>query len=1003
LSTLIIFVQLLIFSAVVNALDPDRTLSQYKYNKWGVDQKLPQITITALEQDKKGYIWVGTQNGVARFNGNEFVTFNQSNNKAFTSSIIVDLLIDSKNNLWILTDVGVITLKDKGFKSIKTEKTQLIKPSSLIEYRGDIFISSVSGVFTIDGQELVPFKTKIESYSLAVFNQKLFIGGRGQIQVLDSDNVSTLIFPPGYASAQINDIQVIGDEVWLASSKGILVYSEGKFRPVTLRDVTTNKPINAFYLDENQILWVATNTGLLRIKDSSLLYPEDYSDYSRVSTFMLGRDKTLWLGTSDRGLYQLRDSWSVRYGQDYGINESLVWSVTSFKGSELLVGTDKGVYRKADGYFVPFIEDSLLPDPSAYTLFIDLDNSVWVGTKGGIAHFDENANPIEDDFHKLLLGMQINGVYRDSKETLWFATSHGIFRLIDGNLKRLGEGTRYEQESFRTVIEHDRQIYFGSQVGLLKFDGQSSMNLIDVPGLQTFITSSINYKDTLIIGTYSNGLYTLSDSMWRNINKEKGLIFNDSFSLNILNDALWVSGFDGVYRINIEQLESFSQGVVEEVTSDPILNDRGYIAGSQKAYCCNGAGHAKSAILNGNIWLPTRDGVLKLEPSKVIKEQSLVKTVIETLTIGKVDFDMYFYDSQLEVHQLAEFDMRDIVFEYSGLSSTNNALVSYKYRMLGYSPDWIEHGVNRSATYTNLPPGDYTFEVMASNSNGLWPAAPTQFHFKIIPKFYETIYFKMALIIVLLLVFYGFYRLLIYRNKRKVYQLEQMVHEKTKELLISNNKLAEANTRLSIFSYTDPLTGVHNRRYFVKQIESDISHYVRRAAKEPTEQNIVLMLIDLDFFKDVNDKYGHNTGDEILKQVVDTLAKNVRDGDYLIRWGGEEFLIALRPNHVSAVEDMCSRLLKTISSQSFAGTNQETINLTISIGYCYYPMLKNVVDVWSWEDALEITDRALYQSKSNGRNQWVGFQLLPSVIDNFKAGSKFELDDDSFQRFSGVG
>jgi len=991
----------LLYASTADAIDPERHLSQYNFKKLGVDEQLPQISVTSLAQDDKGYIWVGTQSGVARFNGKEFVAFNQANSKAFSSNIIADLNFDSNNQLWVLTDNALVKLDTNGFTAIPEPSNLMVKPSRIFEYQQQLLVSSVSGVFRVVNDQLEMLFPSTESYALAVFNEQLMIGGRGQLTFFDNGQLTVKKLPEAFVKASVNDIQVIEQNVWLATSKGLLVFRDDGFEQPKDIAHLLNEPANSLYLDNNNLLWVASDIGTYRLNGDKLHNNSEALSYPRVSTFMRDKDNVLWLGTSDRGLFQLWDSWSVRYEQAHGISESLIWSVVGEDLSDLLIGTDKGVYKMQDHHFSSFINKSQLPDPSVYTLFIDKDRSIWVGTKGGVAHFNPDGSRIESDYLDPLLGIQINGIYRDSKGVLWLVTVQGSYKVENESLVHLGFGGRYERESFRGVVEFGGDVFLGSQIGLLKFDASDGLLQVEDSRLQTFITGFAKYENYLIVGTYSQGLFIYSKGQWVNISQADGLVFNDSFSLNLLEDSLWVSGFDGVYRLYLSELVDFVNGNSKQVSAEPILNDSGYVAGSQKAYCCNGAGHAKSAVIAGDIWLPTRSGVLKLEPSKVIKDQPLVDTVIEAISIQQQYFDMYFFSQSIYVHKEAAFDSKDISFRYIGLTSLDDGLVKYRHRLVGYSANWINNGNNREAIYTNLPHGKYVFEVMASNRNGLWPENPTRLSFTVNARFHETIYFKILLVATSLLFFYGLYRLAIYRNKRKVAMLEKMVSEKTKELLISNDKLEEANNRLSIYSYTDPLTGVHNRRYFVKQIMSDIAHYVRNASSESVEQNIVLMLADLDLFKEINDQYGHNSGDEVLKQVVASFNDNIRDGDYLIRWGGEEFLIALRPDHVSGVEEMCVRLLKKINSHTYKGANGESIDLTISVGFCFYPLVKQVVNNWSWEEALEIADKALYQAKTSGRNQWVGYQLLPNVIDNFTAQSRHTMDDTWFQRFSG--
>ncbi len=1002
-----IFLLLAFYPPCGYALNPDRNLNEYNSKQWGVDEQLPQISVTALVQEKIGYIWIGTQNGIARFNGKEFVGFDRSNTKALQSNIINDLLIDQQDILWVLTDSGLVLQDSSGFIAIEDTDTLLIKPTKLLEYDGQILVSATSGLFTIINRRILPYAISSvsyssESYSLENSSLGLLVGGRGQLTVIKNNVSSINRLPARFEKAVIIDIQVIGQEIWLATSKGMLFYRDGQFFQLDNVTPLTNEPTNALYLDENQILWVATDIATYRIKQKRLHNGNEKPSYQRVSKFMSDKDGALWLGTSDRGLFQLWNSWAVRYGEYQGIKENLIWSVTGNSLSNLLIGTDNGVYQYSGKEFTSLISKQQLPNPSAYTLFIDDDKSIWVGTKGGIAHFDQQGNRLYEKHLDGLLGLQINAIYRDSQQALWILTGQGVFRKSDETLQHIGIGTPFESESFRAVVELNKTIYLGSQSGLAYFDLYFGLHKVDDKRLKTFITALDIYQGRLLVGTYSEGLFVRVEEQWKNLSKKNGLVFNNSFSLNQLKDSLWVSGFDGVYRLAYQSLNAFIDDKKDGVITTAILKDSGYAIGSQKAYCCNGAGHAKSTKIGGDMWFPTRKGVLKLQPDKVRKNTTLVKTVIESLLINQQEFDMYFYQKNIKgLHKMA-FDERDISFRFIGLTSFDEGLVKYRYRLLGYQEKWLDNGADRIVSYTNLPHGDYIFEVVAGNNNGIWAKTPTQLAFSINPRYYQTMFFRLLIALATMLLLYGSYRLVIYRNKKKVEALERMVSDKTNALLISNQKLAAANEKLSVYSYTDPLTGAFNRRYLVKQMLSDISHYIRNARQEMPEQNIVFLLVDIDFFKDINDSYGHNSGDEVLKQVVSVLQSNIRDGDYLIRWGGEEFLIALRPDHVSGIEELCIRLLDRINNNRFSGSNDETIDLTVSIGYCYYPMVKQVINNWAWLDALDIADKGLYQAKSNGRNQWVGYQLLPNVLEEFSAQSKHSLKSSSFQRFSGT-
>lgn len=994
---------LAISSHSVYALDPSRQISQYSYKKWGVDEQLPQVTVTALAQDKQGYLWIGTQSGVARFNGKEFVAFNRANTTAFTSDLVKDLLYDSMQQLWVLTDGGLAVSDSSGFSAIPILSDQVIKPNNLVDYLGNVIISSSNGLHRIVNRQVEPFVINNESYALKAIEKVLYVGGRGQIGIIENNIATSFDFPKEYGSAIVNDLRMLNGTLWLATTKGPLTFKDGVFRAVFAEFLALNSNISALHIDEEDVLWLAAESGVYRVSDNQLFRKNDIQQYHRVSRFLQDRDNTLWLGTFDRGLYQLRDSWSARYDNAQGLDEDLAWSVAKNSKGKLYVGSQEGIYRLDDQRFKAFVRPEQLPNASAYTLFFENDDLLWIGTKSGLYAANASGEVLTGDEHVLLIGKQIHAIYIDSKNRMWIATNQGLYLKKSNKLLQIGDSSLYLNESYRAIVEFQNQIYFGTHQGLFEWlEGGTKIERI--PELSSsFVTSSLVVGELLFVGTYGNGLYVFDGNKWFNLTTEQGLVFNTSFSISLVEDSLWISGFDGVYRLYLESVLGFIRGQDSVIKSEPILKDSGYIPGSQKAYCCNGAGHAKSEVINGDIWFPTRKGVLKLQPSKISRDIPVVHTIIENVGSADGIIDLYFGDENLDQKNETSFESRDIYFKFIGLTSLDEGLVKYRYRLVGYNANWIDNGSSRNVSYTNLPAGDFVFEIKASNREGVWADIPTRFKFVVNARFHETSTFKLILIIFSIVLLYFFYRFMLYINRRKVKALESLILKKTEALVLSNQELQEANSKLTVHSYTDPLTGVHNRRYFVKQIVSDIAHYIRTSSLNSVPKNIVFVLADIDFFKDINDQHGHNTGDEVLKQVVNCLKENIRDGDYLIRWGGEEFLLALRPDHVFAVEDLCDRLVRNIRQHQFSGIKDEVINLTISLGFCFYPLSQTMVERWGWEDALEMADKAMYQAKHQGRNRWVGFELLQEVIDSVGMSSEEVINSSDFQRYSGTG
>jgi diguanylate cyclase (GGDEF)-like protein len=226
----------------------------------------------------------------------------------------------------------------------------------------------------------------------------------------------------------------------------------------------------------------------------------------------------------------------------------------------------------------------------------------------------------------------------------------------------------------------------------------------------------------------------------------------------------------------------------------------------------------------------------------------------------------------------------------------------------------------------------------------------------------------MLVLALLLVVLYAGYRYQLQRHARQREALEAQVQARTRELHAANARLEKA-------SQTDPLTGLRNRRYLANQIPADLAYYDReRKRSGDYGQVLVFALVDLDFFKRVNDVHGHRAGDQVLLQVAQVLGSLARSSDYLARWGGEEFLLVFRPMGGRYLETIGHRIRAAIANHDFDIGTGEPLHLTCSIGLSEYPLFRDAQQGLGWEQMVELADAALYWVKQHGRDGWAAFR-----------------------------
>ncbi|MCJ8268014.1 MAG: diguanylate cyclase [Psychrosphaera sp.] len=220
--------------------------------------------------------------------------------------------------------------------------------------------------------------------------------------------------------------------------------------------------------------------------------------------------------------------------------------------------------------------------------------------------------------------------------------------------------------------------------------------------------------------------------------------------------------------------------------------------------------------------------------------------------------------------------------------------------------------------------------------------------------------------------------------------LEQRVEERTRELAGKNEELQQAYVKLEQVSLTDQLTELKNRRFLNKYLDADIAQCLRTRQdwneKHPGEllanANMLFFIIDLDHFKAVNDSYGHAAGDDVLRAIKSLLETVFRSSDYLIRWGGEEFLVVARSANIADAPQMSERLREIVANHEFTIGNDLTLKMTCSIGYASYPFMNQAPDAVTWEQIINIADNALYAAKKSGRNAWIGITSADTTTDS---------------------
>jgi diguanylate cyclase (GGDEF)-like protein len=731
-------------------------------------------------------------------------------------------------------------------------------------------------------------------------------------------------------------------------------------------------PINSILRDHDDNLWISTNSGFARLRHAHLAERIEGTNPRAASSVVSSfedREGNLWLGSQLEGLSRLWNGWTRRYGTSTGLNDPIVWSLSRAPNGLLWVGGNNGLSTFDGKRFTPIVAGNALPHPQAYNLLAETDQ-VWIGTRHGLAIWRKGK--VESPaLYAPMASAQINGIWRDRKGDLWFPTTEGLFFEHGGTLRRYGQQDGLADARIRTIREtHDHRILVGTQGGLFEMHGDRFTPVAGLPPGLDVTTISELPSGMLAIGILTESIYVFDGHSWTRIGQPQGLPSNTPF-FQTLDDRgyLWIAGIRGVERVPVDDLERFARGAIPAVRGEMLLNERGDRNAGQQGDCCNGAGLSKGFIDGHVLWLPSRDGVVVLDTHGIVKNTVTPAVVIERIRY----LDAWHRVDGAAAHVQLEPRARDLAFDFTALSFQDPRSIVMRYRLVGYDHGWreLEDVTRRSVNYTNLPPGDYAFEVMAANNAGVWNPHTARFAFAIRPWFYETSWFYALLGLLLALLVYAGYLGQRRQHAAQRHLLERQVQERTQELskeIIERERIQE---QLKHQVMHDALTGLPNRGYLRDRLQRALSQL-----KRDPDRNCALLFMDVDRFKVINDSLGHLVGDEVLKEVARRLMTCVRGPDLVARLSGDEFAILLEDVPIPATAaKVAQRVLTALAVPARIGATD--LAFSASIGIAFGDSRYELAD-----EVLRDADAAMYRAKKQGR-------------------ARFELFDESLQQLAG--
>jgi PAS domain S-box-containing protein len=806
------------------SLDPARSLSQFTQDIWNVQSGLPQNSVLALAQSQDGYLWVGTEDGLARFDGMHFSVFDKENTPELQSNDIRALLVDHQNNLWIGTDGGGLTRYSDGHFTTFTSRNGVLNDAitALAEDTdGNLWIGTDGGgLCRLSNGKFTRYTTRDGLPGNAVLS--LAAGPHGGVWAgtyqglvhLDSKGMRTYTMKEGLPH---NDIRALGFDrqgaLWISTDGGgVSRYFNNAFQNFTTANGLPSNSTGAIFQDGAGSIWIGTrDNGLCRYVNGtfSAYSPKQGFPASNVWTMFEDREGNLWLGSKGGGLIRLKNGVFTTISSREGLSSDEVLPVMEDKDGAVWAGTHGfGLNRIKDGKITTYTTADGLPANAIFSLAQDSSGVIWIGTRKGLTRF-QNGTFNTWNAGSGLPSEVVQCLYRDREGDIWVGTLGGLSHYHDGRFINYSTRDGLSNDKIFSIYEDQQNaIWVGTDGGGLNrfYDGHFTQ-FNQREGLLNSVVFAItgDADGTIWVGTNGGGLGRWRDGHLTSFTKRMGLFDDAIFS--ILDDrhgSFWLTSNRGVFSVARKQLDAVLRG--ESKTFESVAY--GLSDGMRSKECNGGFQPASWRGADGTLYFPTMGGLSLIHPHDLEASKTPPGIVVERIT---VDGKAYDPDKPLTIPP----GNGQLEFQFTALSLTSPDKIRFYYMLDGFDRDWVEAADRRTAFYTNIQPGDYHFRVKACTREGVCGKLPDPPLLSLQPHFYQTYSFAVLSTLAGLGVFALAFRLRMRQIRANEKKLVMLVDERTTALAHHTRALQESEKRFrqlaenihEIFWMVDPRTG----------------------------------------------------------------------------------------------------------------------------------------------------------------------------------------------------
>jgi ligand-binding sensor domain-containing protein/signal transduction histidine kinase len=780
-------------SCCAYAHDVTLDVDQYAHTAWKVRDGFGKGAIYSIAQTPDGYLWLGTEFGLLRFDGVDATSWQPPPGESLPSETILKLLVTRDGRLWIGTDKGLASWKDKTL----TTYTELAGRAV------NTLLEDKEGTLWVGGKSESP---------------------DGVLCAIQNDNVRCDERSSQLRNGVVGLFEGKGGNLWIGVQNGIWRWRPGPPKFYSVQD----EPLGGFAEDDNGALLIGTRKGIKRLADGKVEPFDRLSSIRPFSVFPMRRDRdgSLWIGTLNQGLIHLHDSRIDEFSLSDGLSGDIVYALFTDREGNRWVATSQGLDRFRNLAVVTFSGKQGLLDPIVACVLGDRDGSVWIATYGGlnrssngqITNYGEKDRTFRghapnsllqdhrgrvwvstrQDFGYLANGRfvtipgipgnsRIHGTAEDIEQNIWVANPEALYRLSSQGLVEQIPWRKLRHTDSASAIAADPSrggIWLGFASGGVSYfrDGQIQASYSTVNGLGAGEVTRFEFdSDGTVWVATEGGLSRIKNGRAATLTSKSGLPCDAVQWVIEDNDrSFWLYAPCGLIRISRSELEAWGAEIDRGLNSARTIHaDTFDISDGVRALAGPGLYNPQvTKSVDGKLWFFRWDGVSVIDPRHIpFNPLPPPVHIKQILAAGKTYNLVSATDKDVRLPAL----IRNVQVDYTALSFVDTSKVLFRYKLEGYDKDWQEVGTRRQAFYTDLPPGTYRFRVIACNNSGVWNEAGASVGFSVPPAWFQTNWFRFACAAAFLTVMWGLYEIRLHQLRRQFsVRLEARVTERTR-------------------------------------------------------------------------------------------------------------------------------------------------------------------------------------------------------------------------------